>query len=315
MTRSQGAQRAHRQSRRFARRDDARLCRVGQHRAPVAARRRRAARAGRPPAERQWHRLHARRARGGDGELRPHAAHLAACRRQLAHHRHAAVAAQCGGGRAGRRDRHGRRHGQGLFPLAQGEIKGEVEAAAVPIIALALSGDGKLVAASSVRGAVAIIDRAGRKLERTLVGPGLPAWSVAFLPDNRTLLTGGTDRLVRRWDARQRRAHGRGGRWPARRSTGRLRGRSRRRGVPRLRRLPHPEGRRRPARGADAGRHLRAQDRDLCRATTSPRRSRSSTSCGRPRRCRSCSRWGPPPTRPAPRCPSSASAPRIARRW
>ncbi len=26
-------------------------------------------------------------------------------------------------------------------------------------------------------------------------------WSVAFLPDNRTLLTGGTDRLVRRWDA------------------------------------------------------------------------------------------------------------------
>ena len=36
---------------------------------------------------------------------------------------------------------------------------------------------------------------------RTLVGPGLPAWSVAFLPDNRTLLTGGTDRLIRRWNA------------------------------------------------------------------------------------------------------------------
>ena len=26
-------------------------------------------------------------------------------------------------------------------------------------------------------------------------------WSVAFLPDSRTLLTGGTDRMVRRWDA------------------------------------------------------------------------------------------------------------------
>ena len=26
-------------------------------------------------------------------------------------------------------------------------------------------------------------------------------WSVAFLPDNRTLLTGGTDRMIRRWDA------------------------------------------------------------------------------------------------------------------
>jgi len=29
----------------------------------------------------------------------------------------------------------------------------------------------------------------------------LPAWSVAFLPDNGTLLTGGTDRLIRRWNA------------------------------------------------------------------------------------------------------------------
>jgi len=91
--------------------------------------------------------------------------------------------------------------GKVYFLSATGEMKGEVEAAAVPIIALALSGDGKLVAASSVRGAVAIIERDGRKLARTLVGPGLPAWSVAFLPDNGTLLTGGTDRLIRRWNA------------------------------------------------------------------------------------------------------------------
>ena len=26
-------------------------------------------------------------------------------------------------------------------------------------------------------------------------------WSVAFFPDSKTLLTGGADRLVRRWDA------------------------------------------------------------------------------------------------------------------
>lgn len=91
--------------------------------------------------------------------------------------------------------------GKVYFLSGAGEMKGEVDAAAVPIIALASSGDGKLVAASSVRGAVAIIDRGGRKLERTLVGPGLPAWSVAFLPDNHTLLTGGTDRLIRRWNA------------------------------------------------------------------------------------------------------------------
>ncbi|MEA2934905.1 MAG: cytochrome c, partial [Variibacter sp.] len=40
-----------------------------------------------------------------------------------------------------------------------------------------------------------------RSVQRTLVGPGLPVWSLAFAPDNRTLITGGTDRLVRRWDA------------------------------------------------------------------------------------------------------------------
>lgn len=84
---------------------------------------------------------------------------------------------------------------------AVGDVQGELEAAAVPIIALAVSHDGKLVAASSIRGAVAIIEHGSRSLVRTLVGPGLPAWSVAFLPDNRTLLTGGTDRLIRRWNA------------------------------------------------------------------------------------------------------------------
>jgi cytochrome c len=84
---------------------------------------------------------------------------------------------------------------------AAGELKGEIVAAEMPIIALALSPDGKLIAAPGIRGSVAIIERASRKLERTLVGPGLPVWSVAFFPDNRTLLTGGTDRTIRRWDA------------------------------------------------------------------------------------------------------------------
>ncbi len=84
---------------------------------------------------------------------------------------------------------------------AAGELKGEIEAAETPIIALAMSDDGKLIAAAGIRGSVAIIDRATRKIERTLVGPGLPVWSVAFFPDSRMLLTGGTDRMIRRWDA------------------------------------------------------------------------------------------------------------------
>jgi cytochrome c len=84
---------------------------------------------------------------------------------------------------------------------AAGKLEAEVEAAQAPIIAVALSDDGRLIAAAGIRGSVAVIDRAARKLERTLVGPGLPVWSAAFFPDSRTLLTGGTDRIIRRWDA------------------------------------------------------------------------------------------------------------------
>ena len=84
---------------------------------------------------------------------------------------------------------------------AVGELTGEIEAAQAPIIAVALSRDGNLIAAAGIRGSVAIIDRRARKLERTLVGPGLPVWSAAFFPDGRTLLTGGSDRMIRRWDA------------------------------------------------------------------------------------------------------------------
>lgn len=91
--------------------------------------------------------------------------------------------------------------GKVFFLTAKGEMEAEVEASAVPIIQLVVSPDGRLAAAAGIRGSVAVIDRKARKLLRTLVGPGLPVWSVAFFPDNVTLLTGGTDRMIRRWDA------------------------------------------------------------------------------------------------------------------
>jgi cytochrome c len=91
--------------------------------------------------------------------------------------------------------------GRVRFLSAAGEPRGEIEAQSTPIIAVAVSPDGRLVAASGIRGSVAVIDRASRTLLRTLVGPGLPVWSLAFFPDSRTLLTGGTDRMIRRWDA------------------------------------------------------------------------------------------------------------------
>jgi cytochrome c len=87
------------------------------------------------------------------------------------------------------------------FLDAAGRQNGEVQASPTPVIALAVSPDGRFVAAAGIRGSVAVIERGPRTLARTLVGPGLPVWSVAFLPDSRTMLTGGADRMVRRWDA------------------------------------------------------------------------------------------------------------------
>jgi cytochrome c len=91
--------------------------------------------------------------------------------------------------------------GKVYFVAPSGELRGTVAAAETPIIALAVSRDGALVAAAGVRGSVAIIERRSRTVVRTLVGPGLPVWSAVFLPDSRTLLTGGTDRVIRRWNA------------------------------------------------------------------------------------------------------------------
>jgi cytochrome c len=75
-----------------------------------------------------------------------------------------------------------------------------VEVQEMPITSLALSADSTLIAAAGLRGAVTIISRETGKVVSTLVGPGLPVWSLAFHPDGRTLLTGGADRLIRKWD-------------------------------------------------------------------------------------------------------------------
>jgi cytochrome c len=91
--------------------------------------------------------------------------------------------------------------GRVFLVAGTGEVRGEIETGGTPIIAIAISNDGALVAAAGIRGSVAIIERRARTIARTLVGPGLPVWSAAFLPDSQTLLTGGTDRMVRRWNA------------------------------------------------------------------------------------------------------------------
>lgn len=82
-----------------------------------------------------------------------------------------------------------------------GSMRGQVELGPAPVIALAPSPDGTRIAAASAGGTVAMIERAGRKVLFNLVGPGLPVWSVAWRPDGSELVTGGGDRLVRRWNA------------------------------------------------------------------------------------------------------------------
>jgi cytochrome c len=83
----------------------------------------------------------------------------------------------------------------------QGEARAEIEIGQTPLIALALSADGATIAAGGLRGQVALVERKTRAIRATLLGPGLPVWSLAFLPGGKELLSGGADRLVRRWNA------------------------------------------------------------------------------------------------------------------
>ncbi len=85
---------------------------------------------------------------------------------------------------------------------ADGKISGEVAAVTTPVVAVTISADGTLIAAAGIGGTVAIVDRKSRSLLRTLIGPGLPVWSVAFLSYRETLITGGADGKIRRWNAR-----------------------------------------------------------------------------------------------------------------
>jgi cytochrome c len=87
------------------------------------------------------------------------------------------------------------------FLTRDGKTSGDISLGPLPVVTMALSRDGATIAAADIRGAVAIIERKGRRLARRLVGADRPVWSIAFMPDSVTLLTGGTDALIRRWNA------------------------------------------------------------------------------------------------------------------
>ncbi|MDO9710507.1 hypothetical protein [Paracraurococcus lichenis] len=77
----------------------------------------------------------------------------------------------------------------------------EMAAGSRPVVALAASPDGRVLAAASMGGSAGLWSVADGRLLHTLEGPGLPLWSVTFAADGRSLWTGGQDRRVRRWDA------------------------------------------------------------------------------------------------------------------
>jgi cytochrome c len=91
--------------------------------------------------------------------------------------------------------------GEVYFLSPAGDRRDTVQAASTPITSLALSRNGERLAAASIGGSVAIIDRRTRSIASRLAGPGPSVWSVVFFPDSRTLLTAGADRVIRRWDS------------------------------------------------------------------------------------------------------------------
>ena len=91
--------------------------------------------------------------------------------------------------------------GEIYFVSPAGRRCGVVAASSSPITSLAITAEGGRIAAASISGSLAIIDRKTHSLARSLARSGLPIWAVAFAPDGRTLLSGGGDRVIRRWDA------------------------------------------------------------------------------------------------------------------
>lgn len=78
-----------------------------------------------------------------------------------------------------------------------------------PVVALAASPDGRLLASAGARGEVLLWDLAEHRVRLVLAGAGPTIWALAFTPDSRRLLGGGADAAVRVWDAATGEALGR----------------------------------------------------------------------------------------------------------
>jgi cytochrome c len=90
--------------------------------------------------------------------------------------------------------------GRIYFVSPNGHAESKLAIFAAPITSLATARAGERIAAASADGSLAIIDRRSRSILRSARGTGTPIWAVAFLPDTQTLLSGGVDRAIHRWE-------------------------------------------------------------------------------------------------------------------
>ena len=70
-----------------------------------------------------------------------------------------------------------------------------------PLTTLAVTPDATIVATAGMRTQVTLLDLSTAATRLEILGPGLPVWTLAFTGDGRDLLTGGQDRVIRRWIA------------------------------------------------------------------------------------------------------------------
>jgi WD40 repeat protein len=87
-----------------------------------------------------------------------------------------------------------------IFDLATGEVVASFEEPTDVVYCLALSPDGKLLAAGGAYAPVHVWDLAEKKLAHTIEGHGSWVLSVAFSPDGKFLATGSADKTVRVWE-------------------------------------------------------------------------------------------------------------------
>src|SRR3546814_12486205 len=73
-----------------------------------------------------------------------------------------------------------------------------------PVLAVAVSPDGRWAASGGIDGAINLWQIDERRVVASLHGHGAPVWALAFTPDGRRLLSAGAAAVTRVWDLESR---------------------------------------------------------------------------------------------------------------